>query len=152
MDSPILDIPFRVTDTFGSPRPDYPSWTNHLHEGLDLDSYDDANSVSVPVYATQDGAVELAQNDFSPPPSLNYGKHIIVNHPWYGETYKTWYCHLGSIEVKAGDQVKRGQRIGVSDATGTKAIHLHLNLQHIGAGLSGYYTSDVVDPLPFIHQ
>lgn len=74
-----------------------------------------------------------------------------LRHAHNGDTYYTWYAHLSRIDVMVGHFVSRGQRIGVMGSTGNStAPHLHLNLQHIGHGLSGYVIDDVVDPLPFI--
>ncbi len=50
-----------------------------------------------------------------------------------------------------GDMVKRNDVIGWVGETGkTTGPHLHLIVQHIGHGLSGYVIPDVVDPLNYL--
>jgi murein DD-endopeptidase MepM/ murein hydrolase activator NlpD len=143
--SPILDIPFRVTDPFNAPR----SYANGKHEGLDLDCYDDINRRAVNIYAGQIGTVESVVTIWS---GTSYGKHVIIKHNWYGQVFKTWYCHLSSVSVIEGQTVRIGEKIGVGGNTGTTAIHLHFMIQWIGHGLSSYFTLDVVDPLPLIRK
>jgi len=140
LSNPVPSIPFRVTSEFDTPR----NYANGKHEGLDLDGYNDATGQTVPVVACADGVVTTVNNTVV---ANSYGKYVIVDHQnWY----KTWYCHLSLITVVVGQSVTMGQQIGITGASGTSAIHLHLNLQHIGHGLSGYYIPDVVDPLPYI--
>jgi len=138
--NPVPSIPFRVTSMFDTPR----NYANGKHEGLDLDGYDDATGQTIPVVAGAAGVVATVNNTVSP---NSYGKYVVIDHQ---NGYKTWYCHLSSITVVSGQTVTKGQKVGVTGATGTNAIHLHLNLQHIGQGASGYFVPDVVDPLPYI--
>ncbi len=43
------------------------------------------------------------------------------------------------VDVRAGDFVALGAPLGISGSTGNSTgIHLHLTLQHLGHGLSGY--------------
>ncbi len=57
-----------------------------------------------------------------------YGTHIIINH---GYGYQSLYAHMGSVSVKAGDKVSRGQIIGTVGNTGTStAPHLHYEVIH----------------------
>jgi len=54
----------------------------------------------------------------------------------------TMYCHLDRIDVKAGNTVKKGQRIGLSGKTGrATGPHLHWSVILNGA---------MVDPELFI--
>jgi len=78
----------------------------------------------VPVYAAADGKVTVAGPDYTDL-SKGYGVHVRIGHP-DGEL--TIYGHLvqGSLLVKAGDQVKAGQRIGTMGTTGNSTgVHLH---------------------------
>jgi len=138
--NPVPSIPFRVTSLFDTPR----NYANGKHEGLDLDGYDDATGQTIPVVAGAQGIVTTVNNNAVP---NSYGKYVVIDHQ---NGYKTWYCHLSSITVVSGQTVIKGQKVGVTGATGTNAVHLHLNLQHIGQGASGYFVPDVVDPLPYI--
>jgi len=141
--SPIETIPLRVTNPFNAPA----AYANHLHEGTDFDAFDDVKHASVPVYAVADGTVVLATDRFASPPALNYGQHVIIEHRVADRVWRSWYCHLNSFNVRVGQVVKRGQHIGVAGLTGTTAVHLHLNIQALGHGLSGYSVADVIDPM-----
>jgi hypothetical protein len=81
-----------------------------------------------------------------------YGQYIRIRHEWPdGHIYITWYGHLSRMDVKIGDFVAAGQRIGVAGNTGNSfGIHLHLTLQHLGHGLANYVVDDVIDPEPLI--
>ena len=56
-----------------------------------------------------------------------YGTHIIINH---GYGYQSLYAHMGSVSVKKGEKVSRGQIIGTVGNTGTStAPHLHYEVR-----------------------
>lgn len=141
--SPILTIPYKITDHFNAPR----TYANGKHEGLDLDCFDDASGLSVNIYAAQNGVVEDVITQWS---GMGYGVHVIIRHDQFDVLYKTWYCHLGSASVAVGQSVKVGDKIGQGGATGTNAIHLHFMVQKIPGGLDGYFTPSVIDPEPLI--
>jgi murein DD-endopeptidase MepM/ murein hydrolase activator NlpD len=102
-----------------------------FHEGIDIRPlYRDAHGEPLDeVRAIADGKVEHANlvSGYS-----NYGKYIVIEHPWGDSNYYSLYGHLSSIAVQPGDAVKRGQRIGVIGYTGTglnrERAHLHLEL------------------------
>lgn len=86
--------------------------------------------------------------------STGYGNYVVIDH---GGGWTTWYCHLNSRSVSAGQLVSRAQQIGTcghSSATYTFATHLHYeqrlnnvcqNIYFDGTGLVYYqkknYTS-----------
>ncbi|MCL9774163.1 peptidoglycan DD-metalloendopeptidase family protein [Vibrio sp. S4B1] len=73
-----------------------------------------------PVLTTGDGVVAMVRNH------PYAGKYVVVDH---GGPYKTRYLHLSKILVKKGQKVTRGQRIGLSGATGrVTGPHLHYEL------------------------
>ena len=77
-----------------------------------------------------------------------YGKHIIIEH---GDGIITWYAHLSHMVSSVDDIVEEGERIGMGGSSGNSSgPHLHLTVQHIGHGLSGYVVPDVVDPLDYL--
>ena len=83
-----------------------------LHPGIDISA--DKGS---PVYATADGAVDLASW------AGDYGNLIVLNH---GFGIATRYGHLSKFLVKPGQKVKRGQLIAYVGATGrATGSHLH---------------------------
>jgi murein DD-endopeptidase MepM/ murein hydrolase activator NlpD len=87
-----------------------------VHLGFDL-----AVTQKIPVLAGNDGRVVFA--DY-----LGiYGNCVVVDH---GMGVQSLYGHLSSIEVKAGDTVKKDQRIARSGMTGLAGgDHLHFSIQ-----------------------
>lgn len=88
---------------------------HQVHLGFDL-----ARVVNAPVTAANDGKVIHAQY-------LGiYGNCIILDH---GMGVQSLYGHLSSFQVKEGDEVKKGQQIGVSGQTGMAGgDHLHFSM------------------------
>ena len=97
-----------------------------FHSGVDL-----AGRKGLPIYATADGFVSYAAKD------KYLGNTIIIDHrkkeldeqgqPYARQGgYQTEYGHLDKILVKQGQQVARGQQIGVMGSTGrSTGPHLH---------------------------
>ena len=88
---------------------------HQVHLGFDL-----ARVVNAPVTAGNDGKVIHAQY-------LGiYGNCIILDH---GMGVQSLYGHLSAFQVKEGDEVKKGQQIGVSGQTGMAGgDHLHFSM------------------------
>ncbi len=86
------------------------------HKGLDF-----MGDRGIPVYATGDGVVKLAQMTYG-----GFGNLVVIDH---GYGYKSRYAHLNRLQpfnVKKGDKIKRGQVIGYMGSTGRSAgLHLH---------------------------
>lgn len=103
------------------------------HNGMDLISYSSKNNYIV---AVEDGIVSYSGYD------SKSGYYVFVLHP---NKYKTFYCHMkqGSVLVKKGDKVVKGQRIGLMGETGSaQGVHLHFGVKN---------TAPVwVDPLPVL--
>jgi len=83
-----------------------------MHYGIDL-----CCKHGTPVYAAGDGkVVKAAWGD-------GYGNQVTLDHQF---GYGTIYAHLSKILVKEGQEVKRGECIGLVGATGwAVAAHLH---------------------------
>ena len=100
------------------------------HTGMDM-----AGPQGTPIYSTGTGTVHQVTRS-----SGGYGNSIIIQHE-YG--YFTLFAHLTSINVRKGEQVYRGQRIGTMGRTGrTTGSHLHYEVR--------MNNKDRVDPLPFV--
>lgn len=132
---------------FGAPR-DYDGdgiWDDK-HEGLDFHAL-----IGDEVLACQDGEVVWASNQrrYGGGDSL-LGSHIIVEHEG---GLITWYGHLDDMVSAIGDIVLKGELIGYAGNTGqSTGPHLHLIVQHIGHGKTGYVLPDVVDPMNYLEE
>lgn len=88
------------------------------HAGVDF-----AAPVGTPVLAVADGLVSMLI-DYEP----GCGVGVVLAHP----AFKRWtaYCHLTRAVVATGQTVARGERIGLSGASGNAAgvPHVHLEL------------------------
>lgn len=98
------------------------------HAGLDV-----AVDRGTPVKASAQGRV-LAVDDY-----FFNGKTVFVDH---GNGLITMYCHLDRIDVRSGETMSKGQRIGLSGKTGrATGPHLHWSVVLNGA---------MVDPELFV--
>jgi murein DD-endopeptidase MepM/ murein hydrolase activator NlpD len=87
-----------------------------MHKGLDI-----ATSHGATVIAPSDGTVIFAGME------SGYGKVLVLDH---GYGVKTRYAHLSAIEVKVGDRIKRGEKIGAVGNTGrSTGPHLHYEVR-----------------------
>ncbi len=98
----------------------YFSWR---HTGLDI-----ANKVGTPLYAAESGVVEKSGWN-----SSGYGNMILIN---VGSGKKIRYGHASKLYVVAGEEVVKGQVIGLMGSTGrSTGPHLHfeviINGQHV---------------------
>jgi murein DD-endopeptidase MepM/ murein hydrolase activator NlpD len=87
-----------------------------MHTGMDF-----GTGMNTEIYAAADGKVTLAQY------SKTYGDYVIVEHK---NGYSTVYAHLNSYSVVLGDEVKKGQVVGLSGTTGrSTGPHLHYEVR-----------------------
>jgi murein DD-endopeptidase MepM/ murein hydrolase activator NlpD len=123
----ILPVKGRLAGRFGLRR-FFNGEQRSPHAGIDV-----AVARGTPVKASAHGQV-LAVDDY-----FFNGRTIFVDH---GNGLITMYCHLERIDVKTGDTVRKGQRIGLSGKTGrATGPHLHWSVVLNGA---------MVDPELFI--
>jgi len=86
------------------------------HNGLDL-----AAPAGTPVGAAKAGTVSFAG------PAGDYGNLVVIDHTGGGSTY---YGHLQSVGVKAGQNLEQGQELGKVGATGlATGPHLHFEVR-----------------------
>ncbi|MGD8300880.1 MAG: M23 family metallopeptidase [Desulfobacterales bacterium] len=116
-----------ITSVFGTQRL-FNGELQSYHRGTDLRA-----KTGTPVYASNSGIVRLAKNLFYS------GNIVLVDH---GKGIFTNYAHLSQIQVQAGQHIARGERVGLSGATGrVNGPHLHW-----GVKINGAY----VDPMQFM--
>lgn len=101
-----------------------------MHSGVDLSA-----KTGTPIYATGDGVVSTAgRND---PALSGYGVAVLIDH---GYGYKTLYGHMSEVKVKAGQQVKRGELIGLVGSTGlASGPHCHYEVWINGKKVNPVY-------------
>ena len=104
--------------------------TRRMHTGVDLTA-----AKGEPVYATADGVVKVASRNaegFS-----GYGIAVFIDH---GYGFQTLYAHLSGVAVKAGQKVKRGEKIGYVGSTGlSQGSHLHYEVFQNGNRVNPIY-------------
>jgi murein DD-endopeptidase MepM/ murein hydrolase activator NlpD len=111
-------VPFTPTDSFGTRRM-FNGELASIHRGTDFHA-----PSGTPVLAANDGVVIIAQGMFYE------GNLVVIDH---GLGLSTEYMHLSKIEVTAGEHVHKGQRLGLSGATGrVTGPHLHLGVRWQG--------------------
>jgi murein DD-endopeptidase MepM/ murein hydrolase activator NlpD len=110
-----------ISDVFGSQRI-FNGKAQRPHLGLDF-----RVPTGTPVAAMNQGTVLLARFLYFE------GNCVVIDH---GQGLLTLYFHLSKFNVKEGDQVKRGQEIGLSGGTGrATGPHLHVAVRWQGAYL-----------------
>ena len=94
-----------------------------VHLGFDL-----SDVANAPVNAANDGRVVWAEN-------LGiYGNCIVLDH---GYGLQSIYGHLSRIDVKPGDMVKKGGKMGVAGSTGlAEGVHVHFGMQIDGVQIN----------------
>lgn len=134
----IRPVEGRITTQFGLYRYTNGSKTPTRHTGIDL-----AIAKGTPVPASNSGRVLFAG------PVIISGNTVVIEH---GGGLKTYYMHLDTVDVSAGDMVTKGDIIGTVGTTGySTGPHLHFEVK-IGSmsldpwslfdGTSGLYTFD----------
>lgn len=106
--------------------------TIRRHEGIDF-----SGPVGTQIVATGNGTVVVDKA------VTGYGLQVMVDH---GFGYKTRYAHLSKILVTPGQEVKRGQVIGLMGNTGrSTGPHLHYEVLHRGKPVNpiSYFARDM---------
>ncbi len=110
-----------ISDVYGSQRI-FNGEAQRPHWGLDF-----RVPTGTPVAAMNHGTVLLARFMYFE------GNCVVIDH---GQGLLTLYFHLSEFKVKEGDQVKRGQIVGLSGGTGrATGPHLHVAVRWQGAYL-----------------
>ena len=115
----------RITSPYG--------WRDgKFHEGIDLDIYH-----GLPVHALFPGVVRMSKS-FG-----GYGRLVIIRHD---NGLETFYAHLGTIKVKAGQRINAGDIIGTCGNSGTsRGTHLHLEIRFKGESINPAHLISIED-------
>ncbi len=104
-----------ITDRFG-----FATFSGRWHGGLDISGYTGAN-----ILASDSGFVTFAGWS-----KTGYGNVVIIDHR---NGFETYYAHLSTILVQAGQSVSKGQLIGLMGSTGNSTgPHLHFEVREQG--------------------
>jgi murein DD-endopeptidase MepM/ murein hydrolase activator NlpD len=106
---------YRYTSGYGNRRdPKTGGWRKH--NGTDM-----AGPLGTSIVATADGVVTFAGRQ------SGYGRLIKIRHK---QGFETFYAHLHRINVKAGQKVSRGDKIGAMGNSGrSTGVHLHYEIR-----------------------
>lgn len=129
----------RVNSRFGDRQDPFSGEGSAFHAGVDITS-----DKGTPVHAAADGIVYQAEF------SGRYGRLVVIDH---GNGLSTRYAHLSKFEVIPGEEIRRGQVIGlVGDSGRVTAPHLHFEVRQGGNPVnpSRYLSQSVL--LPSVKQ
>ena len=129
-----FDGDFAVTFKFGEAPQWYLDKIGYPHSGIDY-----ALPTGTAVLSCDEGMVSRVDKH-----PLGWGNFVQVNHAW-GVSH---YAHLSAIKVKVGQQVKAGEQVGLSGATGyVTGAHLHFGIKV--NGVPAEKTKGWTDPTPY---
>lgn len=96
-----------------------PNGIDILHAGIDIDA-----RVGTPIFAAADGVVTRAQDSAA---GIVH-KSVAIDHE--GDI-STEYLHMNTVDVKVGQKVRRGEKIGtVGQSGGNGGFQNHLHAKH----------------------
>lgn len=108
---------YAVTAGYGAKNPKVWASTGGKHTGVDYEMKE-----GTPVKAWKDGVVSAVDI------GADYGTSVVVDH---ANGYQSLYGHLSAKDVKVGDVVKEGGRLGKSGQSGkANGPHLHFEVRH----------------------
>lgn len=102
------------------------------------DCLDDFTNEPVDVLSMSEGVVVASEKDWDLNSDLRGGKFIIIYNPYSNALF--YYAHNNKVDVKTGDLVKPGDKIGEVGRTGLNAYkkrsptHLHISFFLINEG------------------
>jgi len=167
-DQPVLSLPlvcvphqtcFIQTYVDRDPGPGFRDYgcgsaTYDRHSGVDFRVLSaEVTKAGVPVVAAADGTVKalrdgvpdefFKRSDADDVAGRECGNGVILDH---GDQWETQYCHMrkGSIRVRKGQAVKRGEQIGEVGFSGMASFaHVHLSVRHDGKIIDPFLPEDV---------
>lgn len=136
----------QITSTFGNRTHPITGQPGTMHNGIDIAA---GVNGSAKIVAAASGTVVKASDSGD-----GYGNCVIIQH---SDGYYTLYGHMatGSLTVKVGDTVNKGQQIGTMGSTGNSTgNHLHFEVEKFDGefSMSKYYTNERLDPVEFFND
>jgi murein DD-endopeptidase MepM/ murein hydrolase activator NlpD len=115
----------RLIGSFGMRQDPFSGEDQEFHKGVDI-----SGPVGTPVHVTADGIVEYADMQ------SGYGRLVVVDD---GGGIETWYAHMSKLYVHTGQEVRRGELIGLVGMSGrVTAPHLHYEVHVNGRPMNPY--------------
>jgi len=118
---------------YGKEEADFADVRNYIFHGKKIDQqvhlgFDLSDVQNAPVNAANDGKIVWAAD-------LGiYGNCVVVDH---GYALQSIYGHMRQIDVKVGDAVKKGQKMGIAGQTGLAGgVHVHFSMQVDGVQIN----------------
>jgi murein DD-endopeptidase MepM/ murein hydrolase activator NlpD len=128
-----LPMSSEITSPFGNKRV-FNGQLKSFHNGIDFRA-----RTPSPVFAANSGIVKLAENLFYS------GKAVVIDH---GTGIFTIYAHLSRIDVTPGRHIEKGQRLGLTGATGrVSGPHLHWGVKVNGVAVNPMQLIEILSPL-----
>lgn len=110
---------FHASSSFGLRR-DPVFGGREYHKGQDFSA-----KKGTPIYCTGDGVVVNVNYSFR-----GYGNEVVVDH---GYGYQTRYAHMSKIDVRKGQKLQRGEKVGEVGSSGkSTGAHLHYEVLYKG--------------------
>ena len=116
-----------ITSPYGQRKDPMDRSKTQIHHGIDIKAHGDA------LLATENNGKIVGVNHNT---NTGGGKSVTIEYDRPdGSKTRVQYMHLSEINVKVGDSVNAGQKIGVSGNTGTRTTgeHLHFGVINIGS-------------------
>src|SRR5258708_6644655 len=114
----------RLLSRYGE-RQDPFSGEGAMHTGVDISA-----PMGTPVHCAADGIVAFSEY------YAGYGRVVIIDH---GNGMTTRYAHLSKFEVIPGQEIRRGEIVGYSGASGrVTSPHLHFEVRLGGSPVNPY--------------
>jgi murein DD-endopeptidase MepM/ murein hydrolase activator NlpD len=115
----------RLMGGFGPRTDPFSGEGQEIHKGVDISA-----PTGTPIHATADGIVEFAEME------SGYGRLVVINH---GGGVETWYAHMSKVYLHTGQEVRRGELVGLVGTSGrVTAPHLHYEVHVNGRPMNPY--------------
>ena len=131
-----------VTSPYGNRRDPMDHSKTQFHKGIDISCKNET------LLATENNGKVVGVNHNA---NTGGGKSVTIEYNRVdGSKYQTTYMHMSNIDVKVGDMVNAGDKIGISGNTGTRTTgpHLHFEVKTVAAD----GTKRNIDPAAYIAE